>query len=128
MSDLQDFKRKNSRFLTLADGEEIVGKYEGYKITENPFDPDKETVNYFLVMDGEKKVFRSGSNKAAGFFDGVAVGEVVSIKRIGTGRDTKYEYKKSVVTTDPSPALDDEFPDREEKIANEDIDPDDVPF
>ena len=125
MSGLSDFRKKNSNFLTLADGETVKGEYLGYKITPSPFDPEREVVLYYLEVEGQKKIFRSSSNKAAEFFEKIKKLQKVVIKRLGTGRDTQYDFQrgdpKEVDENDTE--LSDEEGDNEEKV-----DPDDIPF
>ena len=90
MTELADWVRRNSKFLQLADGESVEGTYEGYKISANNFDPEKERVVYKLSIDGQSKYFQSAAASVARFFDLLPVGSSVKITRAGLKMDTKY--------------------------------------
>ena len=96
--ELLDWIRKNSKSLTLDDGESVEVVYQGRKIGANPFDPEKEIIFYKMQVSigGAEmvKIFRSASLKAARFFAGIAEGSKVRMTRHGTGTETKYEYEE----------------------------------
>jgi len=98
MAALSDWAKKNSKSLTIDDGESVEIVYQGHKIGVSPFDPEKEIVFYKVQVNiaGEDmvKIFKSASLKAARFFDGIAEGSRVKITRHGTGTETKYEYEE----------------------------------
>jgi len=74
----------------LGDGESVEGTYEGYKISANNFDPEKERVVYKLTVEGQTKYFQSAAASVARFFDLLPVGSSVKITRAGLKMDTKY--------------------------------------
>ena|SRR3990167_8628917 len=92
MSSLDDFIKKNSKFLKLGEGESFEGIYEAHKTSPSTFDPEKETVVYTLrYMDGHKIFWQTSSVKVARFISKLDPGNKLKIKRIGTGTNTKYE-------------------------------------
>ena len=96
MGELADWAKKNSKTLILDDGESVDVVYQGFKVSVNQFDPEKEIVFYKLqidTLDGiQTKAFKSASGRAARFFDKLTHGTRVKITRHGTGTDTKYEF------------------------------------
>ena len=96
--ELLDWVKKNSKSLTIEDGESVEVAYHGKKIGVNPFDQEKEIVFYrveLIIADQAMfKVFKSASLKAARFFAEVEIGSRVKITRHGTGTDTRYEYEE----------------------------------
>ena len=96
MGELKDWAKKNSKTLTLEDGEVVEVSYEGFKIGASPYDPEKEIVFYRVgvIQEGEKvvKAFKTSSGKAARFFDTCQIGRNVRISRKGTGNATTYEF------------------------------------
>ena len=90
--DLSEFVKKNSKFLTIEDGDTFTGKYTGFLIVPNQFDPEKESVQYKLEYeDGIKVTWNNGSTRVASMMSKFSAGETVTIKRTGSGtKDTKY--------------------------------------
>lgn len=93
---LEDFVKKNSKFLRLNDGEEFTGTYMGFKVVPNSFDPDKDTVLYKLAYeDGQEISWQNGSTKVAREISPMEIGTKIIIKRTGEGtKNTKYEISK----------------------------------
>jgi len=87
---LDEFIEENSSFITLADGESIEGKYEGYEVTSSFFNPDKEVIQYKI----NGKVLSTSSVKTAKEFAKVKEGDIVKVTRIGTGNKTLYKVEK----------------------------------
>ena len=89
-SELQDFRKRSSKFVILKDGESIEGKYQVFKIGTSPFDPEKEIVNYQINTEYGVKTFQSGSGKVADLFDRIEKDADIRITREGEKNDTKY--------------------------------------
>ena len=96
MAELGDWAKRNSKTLILDSGETVEATYEGFKITTNPFDEEKEIVLYKLSMqiagEPQTKIFKSTSGKAARFFDELLIGTRIKITRHGKGLDTRYDF------------------------------------
>jgi len=90
MGKLKIWADENSPYIMLADGESIIGQYVGYKMIPSHFDPEKEVVQYTLLIDGKEKFFKSGSNSVALQFDKMEDNAMVQITRQGEDRNTKY--------------------------------------
>ena len=94
MGALNDFKRKNSKFIKLSDGESFVARYNGYSMMFNKLTSKDVPVYKFQTEDGEK-FLQSQSGKLCAFFDedegSAKKGQVVKIKRVGIGMQTNYE-------------------------------------
>ncbi len=94
MGKLSEYAAKNSKYLSLGDGESFKGKYKGYVMELNR--NDEETPGYkFEDEYGTLKMLNSQSKVLAKFFDedtGKAkLGAIVKIIRKGKGADTRYE-------------------------------------
>ena len=96
MTELGDFAKRNSQFITLADGESVEAVYKDYVIAPNSFDPEKETVNYKLETEYGTKTFRSGACGLARLFEKIKKGSKVKITRNGTGNKTSYQIEHEV--------------------------------
>jgi len=93
---LEDFARRNSKFLKLDDKESFTGKYVSSKCVPSAFDPDKEIVQYELeYLDGQKVTWNNGSGRVAKEFAKIKLGETVTITRDGLATKTRYEIKQN---------------------------------
>jgi len=98
MTDLNGFIKNNQKFFKLQDGETFVGKYMGYSIGINRFDPEKEVANYKLLpADSDKAIFWGcGRVDVAMEFNKIKPGTMISIKRTGSDKNNT-SYKIAVV-------------------------------
>jgi hypothetical protein len=96
VSKLKDWADKQSPFIKLEDNESISGEYVGFAFVPNHFDAKKETAQYNLIVEGEEKVFQSGSANVAYQFDKIKEGGVVTITRHGEGPNTKYTVEGEI--------------------------------
>jgi hypothetical protein len=96
MGTLADRAKELSPFLTLDDGESVVGKYIGWKEMVSPFDPKQILFQYEFEVGGMEKYWKSGNKKIALFFDKCAKGDWVKITRHGVDRDTRYVVEESL--------------------------------
>ena len=93
MGALNEFAKKNSKYIKLKDGESFSGKFLGYKFGEDM--NGNETVIYnFKEGEGNEKKLQSSGQTLASFFDEVdGPGHpegVYKITRSGEGRETRY--------------------------------------
>jgi hypothetical protein len=93
MGQLANLASKMSTFLKVRPGETVTALYKGFRVIPNKFDPEKETIQYSLEVDGSKKFWETGSLSVAYFFDGVKEGEIVEIKNVGDERKSKFLLK-----------------------------------
>lgn len=93
MGQLADAANKMSTFLRVQPGSEVTAMFKSWRIIPNKFDPEKDTFQYTLVIDGVKKFWETGSPSVAFFFDSVNEGEIVSIKNVGDEKKSKYVLK-----------------------------------
>ncbi len=109
---LHDYVKDNSKFLKLEDGEAFEGTYIGFKVTGSKFDPEKETVVYKVkYADGKEVFFQTASVAVARVLGKFKGGELIRIKRKGTGTNTKYEITSPDITvTEDELQPDDEVP------------------
>lgn len=98
MADLSSFIKNNQKFFKLGDGESFVGKYMGYSIGINRFDPDKEIANYKLIPDDSEKAIFWGCGRidVAMEFNKIKPGTMVKITRTGSDK-SNTSYKISTV-------------------------------
>jgi len=113
MKTLEEFIKDKSDFLTLKSGEIFKGIYKGYEIiTRESFGKIEEVVCYsFKELSGDKVwKLNSTSISLARQMKDVKEGDVVAIKRIGDGRNTRYEVliEKKQATTDDIPVVEEE--------------------
>lgn len=85
----KEFKKKNSKFITLEEGESFKGQYTGVEKTTGQFG---ETRHYTFIVDGQEKIFNKASDK---FLEnmvkaGVEEGDKITVERTGTGYDSAY--------------------------------------
>jgi len=115
METLEEFIKNKSNFLTLKSGEIFKGIYKGYKIVERErFGRVEKVVCYsFQELSGDKIwQLNSTSVSLARQMKDAKEGDVVAIKRIGEGRNTKYEVlieKKPEQTQMDVPASENEI-------------------
>jgi len=95
-SELADFRKRNSQFVALADGESIEATYEGFKIGPNPFDDSKEVVNYKLNTAYGLKTFRSGACGLTTLFEKIEPKTKIRITRHGVGSKTSYKIEEEL--------------------------------
>lgn len=93
MSELANFAKRNSQYISLADGESFEGEYRGFKVGVNTLDPSKEVVIYQFETEYGVKSFKSGSCALARLFDNVAKDSHIKITRTGEGNQTKYKLE-----------------------------------
>lgn len=101
MGVLSDQARKMSPYFRVSPGEEVTVVYNGFKIIPNKFDPEKETIQYKLGLDGSSKFWETGSGKVALFFDTCLEGDIVSIKNAGEDKKPVYELTKIITQDKP---------------------------
>lgn len=99
MGKLADRAKELSPFITLDDGESIVGKYLDWSEVVSTFDPEKKLFQYEIEINGMKKYWKSGNKKVALFFDGLKTDSFVKITRTGLDRDTRYLVEESMDET-----------------------------
>lgn len=96
-SALKKFALEKSKFLSLKDGEEVTVRFLSYEIVPNHFDGgETECPRYHIEIDGVKKLWESGSGKLADQMSKLSAGDLVSIKKTGEGKNTKYTVTKVV--------------------------------
>ena len=93
MEKLSDFAKKQSPFLIIADGESVEGIFESYEIVPSTFDPSRRVVQYTLIVNDEKKFFKSSAGGVAMAFEKAGEGAIVKITRSGEGRETRYKVE-----------------------------------
>lgn len=81
MGALRDAAKKNSNFLKLEKGEEIICTYLEYRIIPSTMDPTKETVQYKFHTPHGDKYWTNGNSAIMMLFDDLAPGATVRIKR-----------------------------------------------
>lgn len=81
MGELNELAKKQSKFLQLDVGESIEAKFVDYKIIPSQYDPEKETVQYRLSIDGKDKFWTNGSGTVMQAFDEIPKGNIVRISR-----------------------------------------------
>lgn len=86
MGDLAEWGKSNNRYITIEDGKYYEGVFQGARVTQSTFDPEKDTIQYKL--DG--KLFNCASRKLAIMMDTIPIGTKVRINRDGQGNKTKY--------------------------------------
>lgn len=87
----KDWSFKNSKFLSIGDGESFEAKLKDSKAVTSRFDAEKETIRYtFVFPDGTEKYWENGSGTNLEILS-TLYGQVVEISRTGTGNATKYE-------------------------------------
>ncbi len=90
---LDDFIKRNSKFLKLGDEETVTVTYLGFVIGVDPKNPDKEKVTYKFKREGfENPVFlSSASTNFANRMNKIGKGEVIQLTRHGLDTATTYE-------------------------------------
>lgn len=96
MSDLTDYVKRNSKTLSLKDGESVEVIYRGYRIGANKYDPEKESVYYQFETEYGVKTFQSGALTLANLFDTIEKDTKIRITREGEGNKTKYFVEKEI--------------------------------
>lgn len=102
MGALADQARKMSPYLRVSPGEEVTAVYKGFKLIPNKFDPEKETIQYRLELDGSSKFWETGNPRVAMFFDTCLEGDIVSIKNVGEDKKPRYELVKIISQDKPT--------------------------
>lgn len=110
MSDLSNYVKNNSKFLSIQDGETVTLIYKGFSIIPDRFNPGKETVSYLFqdTETGRTLPWNKSSNKVALQFSKIGTGETVAITRIGEGVATNYRIKVVEAKKATPKATDDE--------------------
>lgn len=94
---LKKYAFEKSKFLSLKDGGEATAKYLSYEITPNHFNNgETESVKYNLDIGGVKKILESSSGNLAEQMSAISAGDLISIKKTGEGKNTKYVVRKVV--------------------------------
>jgi hypothetical protein len=95
MSDLNQYVKNNSKFLSIQDGETVTMVYKGFEIIADRFNPGKQTVSYLLQDPDTGKAipWTKSSNKVAAQMAKIEVGDTITIMRIGEGMGTVYKIK-----------------------------------
>ena len=90
MGDLGNWKKEQSDFISLKDGEEFTGVYKGWKLVGSRFDPEKQIPRFTFEINGKEKSMDNGNGSLLDFLDGITEGQTVNIKRTGEKVQTKY--------------------------------------
>lgn len=95
MSDLSNYVKNNSKFLSIQDGETVTMIYKGFSIIPDRFNPGKDTVSYLLQdpITGKSIPWTKSSNKVALQMNKINTGETITITRMGEGMGTVYRIK-----------------------------------
>ena len=93
MGHLGDFAKRNSQFISLGDGESIEAVFQSAVVSPNPFDVEKEVVNYKLETEYGLKTLRSGACGLARIFDNIQPETKVRLTREGLGNKTSYKVE-----------------------------------
>lgn len=92
----KDWAFKNSKFLSLSDGESFTAKLKDSKAITSRFDPEKEVIRYtFELEDGVTKYWENGSGANLEILSGL-YNKTVQITRSGEGNQTKYEIMQII--------------------------------
>lgn len=81
MGFLRDTAKKNSNFLKLEKGEEMVVTFLAARVIPSTMDPTKETVQYKLGTELGEKFWTNGNSAIMMFFDDIEPGTKIKIKR-----------------------------------------------
>jgi len=93
MTDLDSFIKEadsKSKFLRFTDGEPITGIYREAKLVQDNFNPEAQTIEYTLEIEGRTKTFNSRSVRLARQLNAISKGATVTIARTGTGMKTDW--------------------------------------
>ena len=113
MSDLKDFAKSDSAFLTFGEQNPIVGIYKGTIVEDDPFMPGSKRLLITLGIDGTEKKLGSKSKRLARALVDIKEGQKISITRSGQMMETRYKV---------------EVVGEEEKAKEEDLTADSIPF
>jgi len=97
MGDLNDFiaeADRTSKFIKFTDGEPVTGIYKGAKLIKDSFNPDQETMEYILEVDGVEKTFNSKSVKLARQVAELKKDDKVEFVKTGLGFETNWYASK----------------------------------
>ena len=122
MDDLNDFVKKNSKFLKIESGEIFEGTFLSYAVGPSKFDPEKMTVTYTLSAEGRKLFWQTASNNVARTFAKLKPGALIRISAKGQGTQKQYQVTSPdlLPPSQPSGGID---------ISPDELKPDDeVPF
>jgi len=98
MGVLDNFAREKSKFLKIAENEEVIVTIEDYNEATNMQGEKVIAYKMAIDIDGKEqiKIFQSGSIKLAKAIAELpkeGIEQRVRIKKIGSGFDTKYEVE-----------------------------------
>ncbi len=93
MGSLMDFARRNSQYISLEDKECVEAVFKNAVVTPNPFDAEKEVVNYRFETEFGIKTLRSGATALARIFDNIQPDTKVKLTREGIGNKTSYKVE-----------------------------------
>ena len=96
MGKLGDFAKRNSQYISLDSGESVEAVYKDSIVTPNPFDAEKEVVNYKFETEYGIKTLRSGACALARLFDNIQPGTKIKLTREGLGNKTSYKVEEFV--------------------------------
>lgn len=92
---LKGYANQTAKYFELNDGEEKTVHYMGCELIDNKFDKTGKSkcVRYRFFVDGFEQYWDRGSRSLAIQMAKVMVNSVISIKRIGSGNQSKYEVR-----------------------------------
>ena len=93
MGKLNDFAKRNSQYISLEDQESVEAVFKNAVITPNPYDAEKEVVNYRFETEYGIKTLRSGATALARIFDNIQPDTKVKLTREGVGNKTSYKVE-----------------------------------
>ncbi len=93
MGNLSDFAKRNSQYVSLVDEESIEATFKSAVVSPNPFDAEKEVVNYRFETEFGIKTLRSGATALARTFDNIQPDTKVKLTREGVGNKTSYKVE-----------------------------------
>ncbi len=96
MGKLGDFAKRNSQYISLDDGESVEAMFKSAIVTPNPYDAEKEVVNYKFDTEWGVKTLRSGACGLARIFDNIQPNTKIKLTRAGLGNKTSYKVEKEV--------------------------------
>lgn len=90
---LKEWAQKHKTYLKLEENEPVICRFKGFEEFIDKENDDKDKVRYFLIVGDDEKVLESQSIGLAESMSNIKEGEYISIKRMGQGRNTRYEVK-----------------------------------
>ena len=81
MGILADKAKKMSKWLYLDIGESVVAEYVDFKFVPSRYNPDEESAQYHLKIDGQDKYWDNGSGAVMFQFDAIPQHTIIIIYR-----------------------------------------------